>query len=41
MSHGDILFSNNRRIYGEDNKTKELMKSRKTFVESASKMFNH
>ena len=41
MSHGSILFSNDKRIYGEDDKVKELMNSKKKMIETARHSFNH
>lgn len=32
MSHGDLLFSSHKRIYGQDDKAKEIMKSKSPFV---------
>jgi hypothetical protein len=32
MSHGDILFSSDKRQYGIDNKTEELIKKRHEFT---------
>ena len=31
MSHGDILFSKDKKVYGIDNKTQELLKKKHNF----------
>lgn len=41
MSHGDILFSNDKKVYGLDNRTQELVKKKQEFQFSEPVKVNH
>lgn len=41
MSHGDILFSNDKKVYGLDNRTQELLKKKHEFTCSQPVKVNH
>lgn len=41
MSHGDILFTPHKKVYGTDDTAKELMKSKSPFVETPPFKINH
>jgi hypothetical protein len=41
MSHGDILFSNDKRTYGVDGKMQEMIKKRHSFAPSNPVKTNH
>ena len=41
MSHGNILFTNHKEIYGEDSVTKELLEKKKVFSNTPPRAVNH
>lgn len=41
MSHGDILFSSDKKVYGLDNRTQELVKKKQEFQFSEPVKVHH